>query len=895
MSFSVEHGSAAAAAPPHGIDLPGRNRVANGLSNGRTALPLNLHVRKAGAAHFTPVRLNDSAAGDAGAQIEPTANTVAAEPFASFPLGPERMAWATVSFGGKDHRCMLDTGCMTSAWNRSLKPELEVAARAISGTEKYSMPEMAIGSLRVPAGTTGTCVDLDAFSDAVGSQVDGIIGMDVLANVALSLDFDQGVVTLHPASYRPEGQTQIAKMHCMPRPYTAVGVNGQEVLMMVDSGFDGELSLRADFAGAFCERGEAAILLPVRSATLNGARHSRAGLLAQVSLGDCRPERVRFDELSGDPFDGLIGMGFLGRYNVTFRFAQNELVFSKSKWHDAEWWPELCGMKMADVGGRRLVFSVKPGSAAFRAGVRPDDEVQLPRDFLRRWSFGFSQHHSPFHLTWKKAPLQYEDSVPIEWRKPIWPSQGPVAVRVRRPGAADFVVLQLDGSASLENVAEDDGPQTQDGPLTPAVIDAHINRWLGEEHVPGASIAVVKDGKVLFSKGYGLANIERLAQATPQTEYEVFSLSQSLTAMAAMLLVRDGKLSLGDKIGDRLPDLPEAWREVTVRHLLNKRSGIPSYAKRRENGEAFSQGGPREAIAFVARDPLTFQPGEQQGYSHTDYLLLALLIEKATGQPFGEFVTQRILDPLGMSQTRLIDLDRDGDLPQVYWWSKKERQTVPYDGHFRVLYTFASNADDLVKLESALSRRALLDQATIDQMWSSTPPSTTAVGHGFGWQFGTVNGRRWIFAGGSDTGMSRFVDDNLTVIVLTNLRRADVEELSRSIAALFASTLGKQPIDDRDLATTVHLRSVLTDLQRGTSDPADFNANAREQLYLLQAQLASVAALGTLNRFQLLYDVRKDYNTELTYKATFEGGPLMVTFWLDKNAKVDAFSINSVE
>ncbi|MFO0897961.1 MAG: hypothetical protein U0836_11105 [Pirellulales bacterium] len=462
--FSVQPGSPAAAAgigPDDQIDLP--TDLGSCLELWRNNLPLNLHVRKPSTEGFTAVRVEFGATGATGVPVAAGVATNVAEPLASFSMGPDRMAWATVSFGGKDYQCILDTGSQITAWRKSLKSELDVAARAIPGTDKYSMPEMAIGSLRVPAGTIATCVDLEALSDAAGSQIDCVIGMDVLASVALSLDFDQGVVTLHHAAYRPAGPTQSAKMYCLPRPYTTVGVGGQEVLMMFDSGFEGELSLRADFAGSLCERGDAAILSPIRSATIKGVRNSRTGLLGQAGFGTFRHERLRFMEQSGEIFDGLIGMSFLGRYNVTFRFAQNELVFSKSKWHDAEWWPDLCGMTMAEVSGRRLVFSVEPESAAFRAGVRPDDEVQLPRDFLRRWSFGYSQHHSPWHLTWIKSPLRREDSVPIEWRKPMWPSQGPVAVRVRRPGAADFVTVQVDDGRSLRPLSGGERPTEEAG------------------------------------------------------------------------------------------------------------------------------------------------------------------------------------------------------------------------------------------------------------------------------------------------------------------------------------------------------------------------------------------------------------------------------------------------
>src|SRR5262249_16799766 len=150
---------------------------------------------------------------------------------------------------------------------------------------------------------------------------------------------------------------------------------------------------------------------------------------------------------------------------------------------------------------------------------------------------------------------------------------------------------------------------------------------VASRRVPGLSVAVVRDGKVVFAKGYGMANLELSVPATPETVYELASVSKQFTATAVMMLGEEGKLKLDDSIARDLAKTPEAWRAVTVRNLLNHTSGIKDYlnTKGLSLRKDYSND---ELVGMVAGLALDFPPGEKWSYSNTNYLLLGMLIEK---------------------------------------------------------------------------------------------------------------------------------------------------------------------------------------------------------------------------------------------------------------------------
>ena len=189
--------------------------------------------------------------------------------------------------------------------------------------------------------------------------------------------------------------------------------------------------------------------------------------------------------------------------------------------------------------------------------------------------------------------------------------------------------------------------------FAPNEIDAYVQRRMQRDHIPGVSVAILRDGKVIHCKGYGMANVELLSAATESSVYQIASLTKPFTATAIMLLVEDGKLNIDVRVTKYLPDLPTSWENVTVRQLLGHTSGIKNLTDLSGFAETVRKDfTPRELVDMVAKEPLDFEPGENWNYSNTGYIALGMLIEKLSGKSYGLFMDERIFKPLGMTNTR---------------------------------------------------------------------------------------------------------------------------------------------------------------------------------------------------------------------------------------------------
>jgi CubicO group peptidase (beta-lactamase class C family) len=258
-----------------------------------------------------------------------------------------------------------------------------------------------------------------------------------------------------------------------------------------------------------------------------------------------------------------------------------------------------------------------------------------------------------------------------------------------------------------------------------------------------------------------------------------------------MMLVEEGKLSLDDKLIKFFPDGPEAWRNITVRHLLTHTSGMGDYPDdfdlRRDYTEA-------EMLQRIKTIPLAFQPGEKWSYSNLAYVTLGVLIHKVSGKFYGDFLQERVFKPLGMSTARVIS-EADivpnraagyrlvnGELKNQNWVSPTLNTTA--DG---ALYL---TVYDIAKWDAALYTEKLLKRSSLEQMWTPVKLNDgKTYPYGFGWGLGEVRGHRIIEHGGSWQGfksqISRYVDDKLTVVVFANQARANPAKLAHGVAAIY--------------------------------------------------------------------------------------------------------------
>jgi len=330
-------------------------------------------------------------------------------------------------------------------------------------------------------------------------------------------------------------------------------------------------------------------------------------------------------------------------------------------------------------------------------------------------------------------------------------------------------------------------------------VDEYIRAEMKAQQIPGLSLAVIRNGDIVMAKGYGLANVEHQAPVKPETIFQSGSMGKQFTATAVMMLVEEGKLSLDDKITKFFPDAPEAWRNITIRHLLTHTSGMGDYPDDFDLRRDYTED---ELVQRIKSVPLAFQPGEKWSYSNLAYVTLGVLIHKVSGKFYGDFLQERVFKPLGMTTARVIsEADIvpnraagyrvvDGELKNQNWVSPTLNTTA--DG---ALYL---TVYDMAKWDAALYTEKLLKRASLEQMWTAVKLNDgRTFPYGFGWGLGEVRGHRIVEHGGSWQGfksqISRYIDDKLTIVVFANQARANPAKIAHAVAAIFDPQLAPAP------------------------------------------------------------------------------------------------------
>lgn len=366
-------------------------------------------------------------------------------------------------------------------------------------------------------------------------------------------------------------------------------------------------------------------------------------------------------------------------------------------------------------------------------------------------------------------------------------------------------------------------------------LDDYIEAQMRQLHIPGLSIAVVRDGRIAESRGYGLANVELKADVTEDTVFEIGSITKQFTATAIMMLVEEGKVGLDDKIAKFLAGAPKAWSAVTIRHLLTHSSGIQNYLAVPDFPDIHHAGLSHDEITavFFERLQLEFQPGETFAYSNSGYLLLGNIIEKVSGKSYWEFLNERIFEPLGMTATR--SSEPTAIIPNrasgYAWRDNKLDNRSPLAENAYAAGSIVSTVGDLAKWDAALYTEKLLNKSSLVQMWTPYKAKggvLAPVNCGFGWFVDTYHGHRVIAHSGGTRGFSsviyRFVDDGLTVIVLTNHANRVIDHLAIDVAGIYVPALARPTgaSVEPDAEISQMLKTALLGLIAGRSDPALF-------------------------------------------------------------------------
>lgn len=440
-------------------------------------------------------------------------------------------------------------------------------------------------------------------------------------------------------------------------------------------------------------------------------------------------------------------------------------------------------------------------------------------------------------------------------------------------------------------------------------VDDYLRMQMRERHIPGAAIAVVKNGRVVKSIGYGLANVELNVPATSETVFEIGSVSKQITAAAIMLLVEDGRVNLDEKIGKYLPAAPEAWNNVTVRNLLTHTSGIKSYTAIGSGFELTKRLKRDEFIKKLAAYPLDFAPGERWNYSNSGFNLLGFIIESVTGKSYWDFVGARIFKPLGMTAT--TDRDPQFVVPNRasgYEWQNNRLVGRDYDlTDVFSAGAIVSTVGDLAKWDAALRGDAFLKPASKTQIWT---PVTLNDGkpfpYGFGWNVAAFRGHRLISHGGQTAGfaanISRYIDDNLTVIVLTNLGDQGLGgDVARGVAKIYLPDISLNALKMNSHADR-KLTNLFETALRGRTEikpPTDsLTDEMRQSLIAKPAEILNrrLASYGAVDKFTFIEsETPPGKNRIYRYKAETPTRVFLWRFGVDEAGKIAEMTLEEEE
>jgi CubicO group peptidase (beta-lactamase class C family) len=347
--------------------------------------------------------------------------------------------------------------------------------------------------------------------------------------------------------------------------------------------------------------------------------------------------------------------------------------------------------------------------------------------------------------------------------------------------------------------------------VSPSSIDSLFSKFGPND--PGCAVLVLKDGKSVFEKGYGVAELHAHQKINSETNFRLASLTKQFTAMAIMLLVHDGKLRYDEHLTDLVPDFPAYGKRITVRQMLSHTSGLIDYE---DIMARQSPGVPDEKIPQIhdagvldllkQQTTTRFAPGTRWEYSNSAYVLLGMVVERRSGMSFGDFLRERIFQPLGMTNTIVYEKGKNEVPHRAYghtlektgWQETDQSSTSATLGDGGVY----SSLEDLAKWDHALTEHMLLSEKEMQPaLISATDPNGAPLRkldgglaplYGFGWFLDAYRGHRRYWHYGETvafrTAIERFPDQHLTVIVLANRLDTDAPALALSVADLF---LGK--------------------------------------------------------------------------------------------------------
>jgi CubicO group peptidase (beta-lactamase class C family) len=429
-------------------------------------------------------------------------------------------------------------------------------------------------------------------------------------------------------------------------------------------------------------------------------------------------------------------------------------------------------------------------------------------------------------------------------------------------------------------------------------IDETATKMLSQSGVPSASIAVVKDEKLAYTKAYGFADIVSRRSATTSMIYSIGSISKQFTAASILLLAEEGKLSLDDPVGRWLTDVTRA-NEVTIRQVLSMTSGYQDFWPQDYVMPSMMKSvSPQEILKGWAQKPLDFEPGTKWQYSNTNFVAAGVIVERLSDMPMLDFLKRRVFDPLGMKS--VFDCDSSalptGAPAGYHRYGLGPARPAPKEakGWLFAAGELAMTASDLAKWDISMIDQTVLKPESYREMQrAELLKSGASSQYGLGIGVSLVNGRRVLAHGGEVSGFTAenvvYPDDRAAVIVLTNMdaNRAAVNLAEKIGEIIFA------PTGNRD--SLAKAQAILVGLQKGQIDRSLFtdNANAYFDRQCLHDLASSLASLGAPTDFELISEGLRGGMSAHRYRAKFQKKTLEISTYAMPDGKFEQYIVSA--
>ncbi|HXY11128.1 MAG TPA: serine hydrolase domain-containing protein [Terriglobales bacterium] len=429
-------------------------------------------------------------------------------------------------------------------------------------------------------------------------------------------------------------------------------------------------------------------------------------------------------------------------------------------------------------------------------------------------------------------------------------------------------------------------------------IDKIVGDALANTDVPSVSVAVVKDGQVVYLKAYGEARVEPRLEAKPEMRYSIGSISKQFTASAILLLAEQGKLSLDDKVAKFLPRLTRA-NEVTIRQLLSHTSGYQDYwPQDYVMPDMLAAVTPQQILDTWARKPLDFDPGTKWQYSNTNFVIAGLIVEKVSGMPLLEFLQKKIFTPLAMHSVANVDKEKLGetDASGYMRYALGPLRPAPKEGPGWLFAAgeLAMPAGDLAKWDISIMNRTLMKPASYQELEREVVlKNGLGTSYGLGVHVSPEFGHRALSHGGEVSGFTAhnlvFPDERVAVATLTNQDAVETtQEIVRAIAPLLLASVDATASDKLEQA-----RMIFLGLEHGTIDRSLFTENANS--YFSEPALKDIASslepLGTPQEFVQTHQALRGGMRLRVYQIKFPDKTLEAWTYEMPNGKLEQYQV----